>query len=38
MAQSKLFFKPLKKLANQFDKWVEGKLWLKVVIVLYQFD
>ena len=34
MTQSKLFFNPLKNLADQFDKLVEGKLWLKVIIAL----
>ncbi|MFT6920625.1 MAG: hypothetical protein ACJA2G_003277 [Cognaticolwellia sp.] len=34
MTQSKLFFNPLKNLADQFDKLVEGELWLKVIIAL----
>lgn len=34
MTKSRLFFKPLKNLADQFDKLVSGKLWLKVLIAL----
>jgi Na+/H+-dicarboxylate symporter len=34
MKKSQFFFNPLKNLADQFDKLVSGKLWLKVIIAL----
>ena len=34
MTKTVFFFEPLKNLAEQFDKLVSGKLWLKVLIAL----
>lgn len=34
MVKPQLFFTPLKNLANQFEKLIHGRLWLKVLIAL----